>query len=120
MLSKEIENRENQIHKLKRILNVIENQYINLNLDIDDSILNEFYQTINNYRVKTIKVVESITFYNQLFYYFIYKGKFNEEFLMRKYKLLSNEGIYLLKIKNDLNFLGNSKINGYKQLKLNN
>ena len=119
MLSKEIENRENQIHKLKRILNVIENQYIDLNLDIDDSILNEFYQTINNYRVKTIKVVESITFYNQLFYYFIYKGKFNEEFLMRKYKLLSNEGVYLLKIKNDLNFLGNSKINGYKQLKLN-
>ena len=118
-LCKDIENRENQIHKLKRILNVIENQYIDLNKDIDDSILNDFYQTINNYRVITIKVVESITFYNQLFYYFIYKGKFNEEYLMRKYKLLNNEGIYLLKIKNDLNFLGNSKINGYKQLQLN-
>ena len=119
MLCRDIENRENQIHILKRILNIIENQYIDLNIDIDDSILNDFYQTINNYRVITIKVVESITFYNQLFYYFIYKGKFNEEYLMKKYKLLNNEGIYLLKIKNDLNFLGNSRINGYKQLKLN-
>ena len=119
ILCKEIDNRENQIHKLKRIIKIIENQYIDLNIDIDDSILNEFFQAINNYRVITIKVVESITYYNQFFYYFIYKGKFDEEYLMRKYKLLNNEGVYLLKIRNDLNFLGKSKINGYKQLNLN-
>ena len=123
-LSLQIENREQVVLLLKKLLEVIEKQFIDLNLDISDNILNDFYKAIKDYRINTIKVVENIVLYNQLFSYHIHKGKYNEEQLLKKYKLLdientNNNGNYLLKIKNDLNFLGESKINGYKQLNLN-
>ena len=44
---------------------------------------------------------------------------------MKKYGLLNNEcinnynGNYLLKLKDDIDFLGKSKINGYKDIKMN-
>ena len=122
-LCKEIENREKAVLLLKKLIEVMEKQFIELNLDIRDNILNDFYQTITGYRINTIKVVESISTYNQLFSHSINKGKFIEEYLLRKYKLVDNDnsnnnGNYLLKIKNDLNFLGDSKINGYKNLNL--
>ena len=122
-LSLEIENRDKAILLLKKLIEVIEKQFVELNLDIRESILRDFYQTIIGYRINTIIVVESISSYNQIFSHSVNKGKFNEEYLFRKYKLFdlenpnSNEN-YLLKIKNDLNFLGNSKVNGYKQLNL--
>ena len=117
----EIENRDKAILLLKKLIEVMEKQFIELNLDIRESLLNDFYQTIMGYRINTIKVVESIVTFNQLFSHPINKGKFYEELLIRKYKLFDNENTnsnYLIKIKNDLNFLGNSKINGYGQLNL--
>ena len=127
-ISLDIEKREKSISKLKTFIEVIEKQFIELNLEITDNILKDFYQAIIECRINTIKVVENIALYNQYFSYSINKGKFCEDYLLKKYKLLidnendnnnNNDGMnYLLKIKNDLNFLGNSKINGYKQINL--
>ena len=123
-LSKDIENRERALLLLKKLIELIERQFIELNLDVRDNVLKDFYQTIFAYRMNTIKVVENISIYKELFSYPIYKGKFYEDYLIRRFKLIDtennkNNGNYLLKIKNDLNFLGKSKINGYKQLNLN-
>ena len=119
-LSLEIKKRENALLLLKKLIEIIEKKYIELNLDIEEKILNDFYETIKGYRINTIIVVEYLFSYNEFFYYSINKGKFYEEYLLRKYKLIDNDNEnYLLKIKNDVNFLGNSKINGYKQLNFN-
>ena len=121
-LSLEIEKREKCVLLLKKITEVIEKQFIELNLDIRENLLKDLYQTIIGYRINTINVVENIALYNQYFSYAINKGKYYEEFLIRKYRLFYNENDnknYLLKIKNDLNFLGNSKINGYKEYNIN-
>ena len=121
-LSSTIENRDKTILLLKKLIELMEKQFISINLDIKESIINDFYKAITAYRINTIKVVEGIGMYNQLFSYNINKGKFYEEYLIRKFKLFENENDnknYLLKIKTDLNFLGNSKLNGYKQLNLN-
>ena len=117
----DIEKREKSVLLLKRVIEVIEKQFIGLNIDIKENILNDLYKAIIGYRINTINVVENIILYNQFFTYPINKGKYNEDFLIKKYKIFDNENNYsnyLLKIKNDLNFLGDSKINGYRQLKL--
>ena len=119
----EIENREKAVLLLKKLIEVIEKQFIELNIDIRENFLKDLYQTIIGYRINTIKVVESLATYNQLFSHPINKGKYYEEYIQRKYKFFDNDknnnnGNYLLKIKNDLNFLGKSKINGYKNLNL--
>ena len=121
-LSSEIEKREKNILFLKKLNKIIENQFIDLDLDINDKILKDFYQTLIEYRNNTIKVVEGFITYHQFFSYNINKGKFKEDYLIKKYELFGKEnktGNYLLKLKNDLNFLGKSKINGYKHLNLN-
>ena len=118
--SLKIEKRENAMLLLKKLIELFEKQFIELNLDIGERILNDFYETIKGYRINTIIVVEAFCSYNELFSYPINKGKFYEEYLIRKYKLIDNDnGNYLLKIRNDVNFLGNSKINGYKQYNFN-
>ena len=121
-LSSEIEKREKAILLLKKLIKIIEKQFIDLDLDINEKILKDFYQILIGYRINTIKVVEGFMIYHQLFSYNINKGKFKEDYLIKKYALFGKEnktGNYLLKIKNDINFLGKSKINGYKQLNLN-
>ena len=118
-LSSLIENRDKTILLLSKLIEIMEKQFISINIDIKESILKDFYTAISAYRTNTIKVVEAIDLYNKIFSYNINKGKFYEEFLQRKFKLFDNENNsknYLLKIREDVNFLGNSKINGYKQL----
>ena len=117
-----IENRDRTILLLKKISELMEKQFISINLDIKESVINYFYKAIIEYRKNTIKVIEGIELFNQLFSYNVNKGKFDEEILVRKSKLFDKENNiknYLLKIKDDLNFLGYSKVNGYKQLNLN-
>ena len=117
-----IENRDRTILLLKKISELMEKQFISINLDIKESVINDFYKAIIEYRKNTIKVIEGIELFNQLFSYNVNKGKFDEEILVRKSKLFDKENNiknYLLKIKDDLNFLGYSKVNGYKQLNLN-
>ena len=119
-----IKQRENAISILKKLVDAIEKQFIQLNLEIRDNILNDFYQTLKVYRINTINVVEKIYEYRQLFTYELNKGKFCENILKKNYNLINNEwmkyyrGNYLLKITEDINFLGKSKINGYKNLNL--
>ena len=120
-----IENREKTILLLKKLIEVIEKQFIELNLDIRENILNDFFQTLNAYRINTVKVVECIDMFRQFFTYGMNKGKFHEKVLMKKFGLLNDEcvsqykGNYLLKLKHDVNFLGKSRINGYKNLNIN-
>ena len=120
-----IENREKTILLLKKLIEVIEKQFIELNLDIRENILNDFFQTLNAYRINTVKAVECIDMFRQFFTYGMNKGKFHEKVLMKKFGLLNDEcvkqykGNYLLKLKHDVNFLGKSKINGYKNLNIN-
>ena len=121
-LSSEIEKREKSLLLIKKLNKIIEKQFIDLDLEINEKILKDFYQALIGYRINTIKIVEGFMTYHQLFSYNINKGKFKEDYLIKKYELFGKEnqtGNYLLKIKNDLNFLGKSKINGYKQLNLN-
>ena len=124
-MSKNIENREKSILLLKKIVETIEKQFINLNLDVRENILDDFLVALKNYRIVTLKVVQNIYSFRQIFSYPINKGKFVEKILMKKYNLLNNEcinnykGNYLLKLKDDIDFLGKSKINGYKNIKLN-
>ena len=78
-LSSTIENRDKTILLLKKLIELMEKQFISINLDIKESIINDFYKAITAYRINTIKVVEGIGMYNQLFSYNINKGKFYEE-----------------------------------------
>ena len=121
-ISSLIENRDKTILLLKKITEIMDKQFISINLDIKESLINDFYKAIIEYRKNTIKVIEDIELFNQLFSYNVNKGKFDEDILVRKSKLFDKENNiknYLLKIKDDLNFLGYSKVNGYKQLNLN-
>ncbi len=123
-LHSNIKQRENAISILKKLVDAIEKQFIQLNLEIRDNILNDFYQTLKVYGINTINVVEKIYEYRQLFTHELNKGKFCENILKKNYNLINNEwmkyyrGNYLLKITEDTNFLGKSKINGYKNLNL--
>jgi len=119
-----IENREKTILLLKKLIEVIEKQFISLNLEIRDNILNDFFQALSAYRINTVKVVEYIEAFRQIFTHAINKGKFHERVLMKKFGLLDEEcvsrykGNYLLKVINDINFLKKSRVNGYKNLNL--
>ena len=117
-LKKDIENREKTILLLQKLIEVMERQFIELDLDIRENILSDFYQAILGYRIISINVVENYNLFKQFFTYPIMKGKFDEEFILRKYHINENNENYLLKMKNDLSFLGKSKINGYKQLNI--
>ena len=114
-LSNDMINREKTILLIKKLKEVIESQFIELNLNINEDILNDFYQAIIGYRINTIKVIENYYLFKLIFTYPIMRGKFNEEFILEKYHIKEN---YLSKMKNDLNFLGESKINGYKKLNI--
>ena len=120
-----IENREKTILLLKKLIEVIEKQFISLNLEIRDNILNDFFQALSAYRINTVKVVEYIEAFRQIFTHAINRGKFHERVLMKKFGLLNEEcvsrykGNYLLKLINDINFLKKSRVNGYKNLNLN-
>ena len=59
---------------------LLKKQFIQLNLEIRDNILNDFYQTLKVYGINTINVVEKIYEYRQLFTYELNKGKFCEIF----------------------------------------
>ena len=119
-----IENREKTILLLKKLIEVIEKQFISLNLEIRDNILNDFFQALSAYRINTVKVVEYIEAFRQIFTHAINRGKFHERVLMKKFGLLNEEcvsrykGNYLLKLINDINFLKKSRVNGYKNLNL--
>jgi hypothetical protein len=103
-MSSLIENRDKTILLLKKITEVMEKQFISINVDIKESVINDFYKAIIEYRKNTIKVIEGIEVFNQLFSYNVNKGKFDEDILVRKSKLFDKENNiknYLLKIKDD-------------------
>jgi len=92
-MSKNIENREKAILLLKKIVETIEKQFINLNLEVRENILNDFLVALKSYRIVTLKVVENVDYFRQIFSYPINKGKFVEKILMKKYGLLNDECI---------------------------
>ena len=110
-LSKEIESRERNINQIKNLCEKMNenNEEDNSNIN-NKKIMDDFFNSIISYRVHSIKVVE----YYLLFKEKIIQGnsieKFDEENLMKKYGLIKNGCNYLIKMKNDMNFINNSKI----------
>ena len=110
-LSKEIESRERNIIQIKNLCEKMnENNEEDNNNKINKKIMDDFFNSIISYRVHSIKVVE----YYLLFKEKIIQGnsieKFNEENIMKKYGLIKNGCNYLIKMKNDMSFINNSKI----------
>ena len=110
-LSKEIESRERNIIQIKNLCEKMNenNEEDNNNIN-NKKIMDDFFNSIISYRVHSIKVIE----YYLLFKEKIIQGnsveKFDEENIMKKYGLIKNGCNYLIKMKNDMNFINNSKI----------
>ena len=109
----EKEKREKCISQLKRINSVIEKHFINLGLDIADNVMRDFTKEIQNIRNFTINIVLLINNIREMSSYSKINNKFDLE--NSKYNFTQD---YLIKIRDDLGFLGKSAINNYRGMKL--
>ena len=114
-LNKEIENREKALNFLKKLNDVFETQFINLKLDIPDNMFKDFTKTIQNIRLISINVILLMNKIREICSYSTINGKFDIDKLT-KYNFDKN---YLIKMRNDLDFLVKSQINNYKGMKIN-
>ena len=121
-LKKEIESREKNINDIKKLTEEMkqieesENSINTENLN-NKKIMNSFFNSIISYRVHSIKVVEYYLLFKEKIVQGNFGNKFNEEFIQKKYGLLNENGInYLLKMKNDMNFLTNLKLYNNKNI----
>ena len=111
---KENENREKCINQLKKLNSAIEKQFINFKIDIADNMMIDFTKNIQNLRNFTINVVLLVNNIREISSY----GKMNNKFNFDNLKKYNYTNDYLIKIRNDLDFLGKSLINNYKGMKL--
>ena len=108
-LSTEIEGREKNINMIKNFfdtLNIKEKEEITEN----KVIMNDFTNLLISYRESSIKVIEYYLLFNEKIIRGNIKGKFDEDYLMKKYGIIKNDLHYLIKMKNDMSFLCNTKI----------
>ena len=121
-LKKEIESREKNINDIKKLteeMKQIEESENSINTEKlnNKKIMNSFFNLIISYRVHSIKVVEYYLLFKEKIVQGNFGNKFNEEFIQKKYGLLNENGIkYLLKMKNDMNFLTNLKLYNNKNI----
>ena len=113
--AKNIENREKSLLLLQKLNEVMETQYIRLNLEIPDHIISDFTQAIQAIRMNSIKVVLSMNLIREICSYSINNGKFDLDKL-QKYNFDRN---YLVRMRYDLDFLCKSSINNYKGFNFN-
>ena len=111
---KENENREKCINQLKKLNSAIEKQFINFKIDIADNMMIDFTKNIQKLRNFTINVVLLVNNIREISSY----GKMNNKFNFDNLKKYNYTNDYLIKIRNDLDFLGKSLINNYKGMKL--
>ena len=116
-LSNEIESREKNIELVKNICEIM-NKNENENDENDNKkINNDFFNSIISYRVHSIKVVEYYLLFKEKIIQGNIKDKFDEEYIKKKYGLIKKGCNYLIKMKNDMSFLCNTKIYNNKENK---
>ena len=109
-LSEEIENREKNINMIK---NFFETMNIKEEITENKAIMNDFNNLIISYRESSIKVIEYYILYKEKIIRGNIKGKFDDDYIMKKFGLIKNDLNYLIKMKSDMSFLCNSKISNY-------
>ena len=99
--TKNVSQREKNIDLLKKYDEII---------DINLSKLNDIQKIIENLRISSVNCVNSIIKLRSFSYYNSFNGKFNFNNMNKAY--IYNDQ-YLIKMKNDLNFLNNSNLQKY-------
>ena len=120
-LSKEIESREKYIKDIKQLTEemkqIEENENsVDANNLKNKKIMNSFFNWILSYRVHSIKVVEYYLLFKEKVLQGNFRNKFDEEFIQKKYGLVKNGVNYLIKMKNDMNFLTKLKLYSNKNI----
>jgi hypothetical protein len=106
-LSNEIEGREKIIKKIKNFLSTLS---IKEEIIENKNVMNDFTNLIISYRESSIKVIEYYLLYKEKIIRGNIKGKFDDDFLMKRYGLIKNNSNYLIEMKSDMSFLCNTKI----------
>ena len=113
-LKKEIENRESNLTKLKK-LNFLVQSIVGNGNEVNS--LNQILQTgvslIKNLRINAVNIVKKITKVNQLITCYTFSKKFNMSKLKPEYAYDSQ---YLYKMKDDLKFLKNSALSDFIEM----
>ncbi len=99
--TKNVSQRENNIFLLKKYSEII---------NINNTKLNDIPKIIENLRIYSVNCVNSIIKLRSFSYYNTFNGKFNFNNMNKAY--IYNDQ-YLIKMKNDLNFLYNSNLQNY-------
>ena len=120
-LSKEIESREKCILNIKNLseeMKKIEQNENNINInDLNNKkIMNSFLNSIISYRVHSLKVVEYYLLFKEKILQCNYRNKFDEELIKKKCGLTKNGINYIIKMKNDMNFLTKLKLYSNKNI----
>ena len=106
-LRKEILIRENNIDSLIKIIRVLETQ------NMKDNLLKEVITIIKSLRLNAINIVFYMTKIRELAFYYYFQGKWDLTKIKKDY-LYNNS--YLLKMKDDLNFIVNSILKNYIEM----
>ena len=113
-LKKEIENRENNLTQLKKsdfLINAAMNNEQNTNSI--NSILQNVISLIKNLRINAVNIVKKVIKVNQITSYYANSGKFNINKIKPEY---SYDPRYLIKMKNDLQFLRDSNLSAFIEM----
>ena len=106
-LKKEILNRENNIESLIKIIRAIENQ------NEIENLLKEVINIIKSLRLNAVNIVFYMQKIRELSFYYYFQGKWDLTKIKKEY-LFNNS--YLLKMKDDLNFLRNTILKNYIEM----
>ena len=106
-LRKEIINRENNIESLIRIIRAIESQNAN------DNLLKEVVNIIKSLRLNAVNIVFYMQKVREISFYYYFQGKWDLTKIKKDY-LFNNS--YLLKMRDDLNFLRNTVLKNYIEM----
>ena len=113
-LKKEIENRESNLTKLKKINYLIQSIVGNGNeVNSINQILQNAVSLIKNLRINAVNIVKKISKVNQLTTYYTFSKKFNMNKLNPEY---AYDPQYLYKMKDDLKFLKNSTLSNFIEM----
>ena len=107
-LRKEVLSRESNMESLIKIMKVLETD------DMNENLLKEIINLIKNIRLNAVNIVFYMVKFRELVFYYYFQGKLDLTKIKKDY-LYNNH--YLLKMKYDLNFINNSKLNQYIYIK---
>ena len=106
----DVTQREKNIQLLRKFEEIVESTFPEGDQQLNDSILNDIINVIEALRYNSINCVNSLLKVRELSYYKSLNGKFNFNKMNKAY-IYNND--YLIKMKNDMNFLRNSYLGNY-------